>query len=101
MTNDRLPTNQKSKIATPKSMKALVLEAPQRLVVGEWITPRCGADDVLIRPVAAGICAGDMQHYAGRNPYTKYPLVCGHEVCGTVTEVGEKVSRFQRGDLVV
>ena len=42
-----------------------------------------------------------MQHYAGRNPYTTYPLVCGHEVCGTVTEVGAKVSRFKRGDIVV
>ena len=43
----------------------------------------------------------DMQHYSGRNPYTKYPLVCGHEVCGTVTETGDEVRRFKRGDLVV
>jgi 2-desacetyl-2-hydroxyethyl bacteriochlorophyllide A dehydrogenase len=82
-------------------MKALVLEAPQQLKVGEWPTPRCGASDVLIRPIAAGICAGDMQHYGGRNPYTKYPLVCGHEVCGEVVEVGGEVTRFKRGELVV
>jgi len=82
-------------------MKALVLEAPQQLKVGEWPTPRCRASDVLIRPIAAGICAGDMQHYGGRNPYTKYPLVCGHEVCGEVVEAGGDVSRFNRGDLVV
>jgi L-gulonate 5-dehydrogenase len=82
-------------------MKALVLEAPQQLKVGEWPTPRCGASDVLIRPIAAGICAGDMQHYGGRNPYTKYPLVCGHEVCGEVVEVGGGVGRFKRGDRVV
>jgi L-gulonate 5-dehydrogenase len=82
-------------------MKALVLEAPQQLKIGEWPTPRCGARDVLIRPIAAGICAGDMQHYGGRNPYTKYPLVCGHEVSGEVVEVGGEVGRFKRGDLVV
>jgi 2-desacetyl-2-hydroxyethyl bacteriochlorophyllide A dehydrogenase len=82
-------------------MKALVLDAPQQLKVGDWPTPKCGAGDVIIRPIAAGICAGDMQHYSGRNPYTKYPLVCGHEVCGSVTEVGADVSRFKRGDLVV
>jgi 2-desacetyl-2-hydroxyethyl bacteriochlorophyllide A dehydrogenase len=82
-------------------MKALVLHAPQRLVVGEWATPECGANDVLIRPLAAGICAGDLQHYGGRNPYTKYPLVCGHEVCGEVAEVGGEVKRFKQGDLVV
>jgi len=82
-------------------MKALVLEAPQQLKVGDWPTPRCGPSDVLIRPIAAGICAGDMQHYGGRNPYTKYPLVCGHEVCGEVVEIGGEVGRFKRGDHVV
>lgn len=82
-------------------MKALVLDAPQRLRVGDWPAPQCGPSDVVLRPIAAGICAGDMQHYAGRNPYTTYPLVCGHEVCGAVTEVGPEVRRFKRGDLVV
>ena len=82
-------------------MKALVLDAPQQLRVGDWPAPKCGPRDVILRPIAAGICAGDLQHYGGRNPYTKYPLVCGHEVCGTVTEVGAEVSRFKRGDLVV
>jgi 2-desacetyl-2-hydroxyethyl bacteriochlorophyllide A dehydrogenase len=82
-------------------MKALVLHAPHQLAIGEWPTPQCGAGDVVIKPIAAGICAGDMQHYGGRNPYTKYPLVCGHEVCGTVVEVGNEVQRFKRDDLVV
>jgi threonine dehydrogenase-like Zn-dependent dehydrogenase len=82
-------------------MKALILDAPQKLRVGDWPTPRCGAGDVVIRPLATGICAGDMQHYSGRNPYTKYPLVCGHEICGVVAEVGSGVRRFKRDDLVV
>ncbi|HXI54265.1 MAG TPA: zinc-binding dehydrogenase [Candidatus Saccharimonadales bacterium] len=56
---------------------------------------------MIIRPIAAGICAGDMQHYSGRNPYTTYPLVCGHEVCGVVTEVGAEVRGCRRDDLVV
>lgn len=82
-------------------MKALVLDAPGQLRVGEWPAPPCGPGDVIIRPIAAGICAGDMQHYSGRNPYTKYPLVCGHEVCGAVAETGRDVSRVKAGDLVV
>ena len=77
------------------AMKALVLDAPEHLRIGDWPAPECGPRDVLIRPIAAGICAGDMQHYAGRNPYTKYPLVCGHEICGTVTEVGAEVRPIQ------
>jgi 2-desacetyl-2-hydroxyethyl bacteriochlorophyllide A dehydrogenase len=83
------------------TVKALILDAPGQLRVGEWLAPQCGPGDVIIRPIAAGICAGDMQHYSGRNPYTQYPLVCGHEVCGVVVEVGAHVSRFQRDDLVV
>jgi len=82
-------------------MKALVLNGPEQLTVGDWPTPQCGAGNVLIRPIAAGICAGDQYLYAGRNPYAKYPLIGGHEVCGEVTEVGRDVRRFKRGDLVV
>lgn len=82
-------------------MKALVLEAPQRLKVGDWPTPHCGSNDVVIRPIAAGICAGDLYLYGGRNPYAKYPLIGGHEVCGEVAEVGDDVRRFKRGDRVV
>ena len=93
--------NDEQSIFNFTAMKALVLDAPERLRVGDWPVPQCGPGDVILRPIAAGICAGDMQHYAGRNPYTKYPLVCGHEVCGVVTEVGSEVTRAKIGDLVV
>ena len=82
-------------------MKALVLEGIRQMKLGEWPTPTCGPTDVVLRPIAVGICAGDMQHYLGRNPYTKYPLVGGHEICGTVTETGPQVTRVKRGELVV
>ena len=82
-------------------MKALVLEGIRQMKLGEWPTPECGPTDVILRPIAVGICAGDMQHYLGRNPYTKYPLIGGHEICGIVTETGPQVTRVKRGDLVV
>ena len=82
-------------------MKALVLEGIRQMKLGEWPAPKCGPTDVILRPIAVGICAGDMQHYLGRNPYTKYPLIGGHEICGAVTEVGPQVTRVKRGDLVV
>jgi L-gulonate 5-dehydrogenase len=82
-------------------MKAVVLNAPENLSVGEWPTPKCGAGDVVIVPRAAGICAGDLYLYGGRSPYAKYPLIGGHEVCGLVAEVGADVRRFKPDDLVV
>src|SRR5262245_32649187 len=82
-------------------MKAVVFEAPQQLRVTDWPTPQCGPTDVLLRPIAAGICAGDLYLYGGRSPYAKYPLIGGHEVCGVVTEAGAKVTRVKVGDTVV
>lgn len=82
-------------------MKALVLSAPEELAVGEWPTPDCGPNDVIIRPLATGVCAGDLHLYAGRSPYAKYPLIGGHEICGEVVAIGAEVQRCRSGDLVV
>ncbi len=69
-------------------MKALVLSAPEQLTVGDWPPPQCGAGDALIRPIAAGICTGHQYLCTGWNPYAKYPLVGGHEVCGEIVATG-------------
>jgi len=82
-------------------MKALILEGIRQMKLGEWPAPGCGRNDVILRPIAVGICAGDMQHYLGNNPYTKYPLIGGHEICGSVKEIGPGVTRVKPGDLVV
>lgn len=82
-------------------MKALILKGPQELEVGYVPDPVCGPDDVIIRPVATGICAGDQYLYAGRSPYAKYPLVGGHEIAGIVVTTGPRVTRLKPGDLAV
>src|SRR5882757_3703167 len=83
------------------AMKALVLDAPQKLVIADWPSPECGPSDVILRPIASGICAGDQYLYAGKNPYAKYPLGGGHEVCRKVLATGANVTRVRRGDLAV
>ncbi|MGH2406398.1 MAG: alcohol dehydrogenase catalytic domain-containing protein, partial [bacterium] len=70
-------------------MRAAIMHAPFDLRVGEWPTPRPGPGEVLVEVAAAGVCAGDMYFYLGKNPYATYPQVCGHEVAGTVIETGE------------
>ncbi len=82
-------------------MKALILQAPLKLEIGEVPNPICGPDDVILRPLASGICAGDQYLYAGRNPYAKYPLIGGHEICGVVITTGARVTGIGTGDLVV
>ena len=69
--------------------------------VGESPTPAAGPDEVVVRVRATGICAGDMYIYQGKNPYAAYPIIGGHEICGSIAEMGSAVNRLQPGALVV
>jgi L-gulonate 5-dehydrogenase len=82
-------------------MKAAIMDAPQRMRVGEWKRPQPALGEVVMRVRAAGICAGDLYIYLGKNPYANYPRIAGHELCGTVEAVGENVANVRTGDLVV
>lgn len=59
-----------------------------------------GEDDVHIQITYCGVCHSDI--HTARNEWlnSKYPVVPGHEIIGRVVEVGRKVRRFKRGDLV-
>jgi L-gulonate 5-dehydrogenase len=82
-------------------MKAAIFDAPHQMRIGFWEEPKSGADDVVISVEAAGICAGDLYIYSGKNPYTKYPVIGGHEICGIVKAKGSNVSQLAEGQLVV
>ncbi len=82
-------------------MKAAVFDAPQAMHVGDWDAPKPKANEVVVRVQATGICAGDMYIYQGRNPYAQYPIIGGHEIAGTVHDVGADVSGIGTGELVV
>jgi alcohol dehydrogenase (NADP+) len=59
-----------------------------------------GPKDVLIKIAYAGICHSDI--HTGRNEWgeARFPLVPGHEIAGTVTEVGAEVTKHAVGDRV-
>src|SRR5262245_49523398 len=82
-------------------MRAAILRAPGQFEIGEWKTPEPAAGEALVRIAAAGICAGDLYLYQGKNPYARYPQICGHEMSGTVVDVGQGVSDLRPGDAVV
>jgi propanol-preferring alcohol dehydrogenase len=62
--------------------------------------PSVGAQDVLVRIKAAGICHSDAHYRAGISPVQFLPITLGHEVAGVVEEAGEGVSAFTKGDRV-
>jgi L-gulonate 5-dehydrogenase len=82
-------------------MRAVIIDEPRTMRVGEWREQKPGANEALVEVSAAGICAGDMYFYLGKNPYAKYPQICGHEVAGTVVDVGDGLMDFRVGDRVV
>jgi len=59
-----------------------------------------GAHDVLIEITHAGICHSDIHTVRGDWGPQSYPLAPGHEIVGTVTEVGPEVTRHAVGDTV-
>lgn len=82
-------------------MRAAIMNAPHEMEVGTWKSPTAGPGEVLISVAAAGVCAGDMYFYLGKNPYAVYPQICGHEISGVVAGAGPDVTHFQAGDRVV
>jgi D-arabinose 1-dehydrogenase-like Zn-dependent alcohol dehydrogenase len=63
-------------------------------------TPSCGADQILVRVAACGVCGHDILNRAGHFPGTRLPAVIGHEIAGTVEEVGTLIRGFRSGERV-
>ena len=81
-------------------MKAVMLHEPEKLELVELPDPSPGAGEVLLRIEACSICGSDLEGYHGIHPKMTYPRVMGHEYAGTVTQVGEGVTKVQVGDRV-
>ena len=58
-----------------------------------------GANEVLVRITAAGLCHSDLSIVNGDRP-RPMPMALGHEAAGVVEEVGAGVTAFARGDAV-
>lgn len=82
-------------------MRAIIMDAPGQVRIGDWEDPRPRPGEVLVSPRAVGVCAGDLYIYLGKNAYVRYPQVCGHEIAGVVEDVGPGVTGLAPGTKVV
>ena len=73
-------------------------DQPLRPMIFDRRAPR--PDDVVIRISHAGICHTDLHNCRNDWHKSRYPVVPGHEIVGTVTEVGDEVTRHSVGDTV-
>jgi D-arabinose 1-dehydrogenase-like Zn-dependent alcohol dehydrogenase len=85
-------------------MKAMVVRAPGGTDVLKMETiadPTPGPKDVVIKIDACGVCFHDIVTRNGTLKYgVQMPVILGHEISGTVVDVGRDVRGFKTGDKV-
>lgn len=81
-------------------MKALLYTKPSFFEYTDFPEPETGADDVLIRVRACGICGSDVHGSTGETGRRIPPLIMGHEAAGIVEGAGKNVKGFEKGDRV-
>jgi L-iditol 2-dehydrogenase len=81
-------------------MDALLLTEYMKLELVQMDKPEIGADDILVRVRACGICGSDVHGLDGSTGRRIPPLVMGHEAAGVVELVGSGVKDLAPGDRV-
>jgi threonine dehydrogenase-like Zn-dependent dehydrogenase len=81
-------------------VKAAVVERPEVVRIEEREVPQPGAEEVLIRVRACGVCGTDV-HILHAGFRADYPVIPGHEFAGEVVSVGDRVTHVRPGEPVV
>src|SRR4051794_31232925 len=80
-------------------MRALVWHGPGRMSVDEVPDPQPAPGEVLLAPMAAGICGSEVEGYRGEQGNRTPPLIMGHELAGRVVAPGDGVDAGWRDRL--
>ena len=85
-----------------KGRAAIFVEPKKPLVIDEVEFPDPGADQVLVKLFASGICHSQL-HTMGRppRPGRSLPALLGHESTGVVAAKGRDVTHVKEGDHVI
>lgn len=78
-------------------MRQAVMMAPGKIELRKVAEPVPGPGEVLLRVRRIGICGSDIHVYHGRHPFTRYPVIQGHEFSAEVASVGEGVEAVKPG----
>jgi len=82
-------------------MKAVYYEEFQgKVELRDVPKPVVSPDSVVLKVEATGLCRSDWHGWMGHDPDIVLPHVPGHELAGTVVEVGNQIQNFKAGDRV-
>lgn len=89
------------------AVKAAVMTGPGRIETQEFPYPELGDDDMVIAIEMCGICGTDKHTWRGETTQyggtpaettTPFPIIPGHEIVGTVAEIGRRArTRLEYG----
>jgi threonine dehydrogenase-like Zn-dependent dehydrogenase len=84
-------------------MKAVVFLGEDKIELRDYPDPLPGADEVVVRIKASGMCGSDLHHLHGPARTGSHVVIEGHEPCGVVELVGDAVrsSEAKVGDRVM
>ena len=88
-------------MASGDQNRFVLLRSPGHLELREepLATGLPGPEYIRLKISYCALCGSDLSFYRGR-PRAEYPRTLGHEYCGIVVQVGERVTQYQSGDLV-
>jgi L-iditol 2-dehydrogenase len=73
------------------------MTSPGVIEFGQVPAPQPGPGEVMVRVRRIGVCGSDVHVNKGLHPFTKYPVVQGHEWSGVVECLGEGVKGIAIG----
>jgi threonine dehydrogenase-like Zn-dependent dehydrogenase len=84
-------------------MKVPFVHGPNDLRIEDIAAPVAGPRDAVIRVATVGICGSDLNYVAlgGLAGPTDRPMPLGHELAGTITQLGAEVAGFSIGQRVL
>jgi len=81
-------------------MKAAVLEDVNEIACREVESPACAEDTILVRVDACAVCGTDVKAFRHGHRMIRPPVVLGHELAGTIVEVGSAVKGYYDSERV-
>ncbi len=82
-------------------MRAGVYSGPGQVALAERPLPAPGPGEVRLRVTACGVCGTDLHMVHSPKPIVEPGSIMGHEMAGTVDELGPGVEGFAAGEPVV
>jgi alcohol dehydrogenase len=90
------------RLATSKTMKALVYRGPGKKALEDHAKPEIAAPtDAIVKITKTTICGTDLHILKGDLPSCQPGRILGHEGVGVVEQVGRAVTAFKPGDRVL